>query len=241
VLVIKKLTVGVAPVVNMFRVASLSGQIADEVVASLKDKPIRNPEFFTELGAPNTANIQLRSKERGNSLLINSGNIVFTQERFKSSVNIDKFMEEFSQLWKIVDGILEVQQIRRIGIVAEHRVFDVDDPSKLLLTALTKYPQSEYSAKFYCSFEKRIPLARAASPLNVKADEFTNVVHQFYDSELDGDVPEERAFNVNLDVQRYYSDQTGDGVIAEATSLKREFETQWREFQAQIKTLGLIE
>ena len=240
-LVIKKFTVGVVPLVQMFRVASLSGAIADEIVAGLKDQPIRNPEFFTEVAAASTAHVQLRSKERGNFLLISPANIVFTQERFKSSVNIDKSLEEFAQLWNIIDEILEVQEIRRIGMVAEHRISDIEEPSKRLISALTKYPQSEYSAKFYCSFEKRIPLARPATQLNVKVDEFTNVIHQFYDSELDLDTPEERAFNVNLDVQRYYSDQLGDGVTQEVKSFQREFESQWREFQTQIKLLGLIE
>jgi hypothetical protein len=239
VLVIKKLTVGVMPLAQMFRVASYSGEIADEIVANLKDKPIRNPEYFTEVAAPSTANVQLRNKERGNFLLMNTGNIAFTQERYKSHVDAEKFLEEFAQLWRVIDHVLQVQQIRRIGMVAEHRVFDVDDPTKLLLETLTKYPQQEYSAKFYCSFEKRIPLARS-STFNYKVDEFTNVIRQFYDSELDLDTPQERAFNVNLDVQRYYTDQTGDRVMDEVKALKKEFETQWREFRAEIKTLGLI-
>jgi hypothetical protein len=239
VLVIKKLTVGVVPVAQMFRVASLSGQVADEIIVGLKDKPIRDPEYFTELNAPSVANIQLRNKERGNYLLLNSGNVVFTQEKYKAHVDADKFVEEFAQLWHIIDEILEVQQIRRIGMVAEHRVFNVDDPSKVLQTALTKYPTPDNVGKFYCTFEKRIPLARGASQLNVKVDAFTNVLHQFYDAEMDPDVPESNAYNVNLDVQRYYTDETGDKVLDEVRSLKSDFEKHWREFQAQIKALGL--
>jgi hypothetical protein len=240
VLVIKKLTVGITPVAQMFRVASFSGQIADEIIVSTRDKPIRNSEYFTELSGPSVAAIQLRNKERGNYLLINSGNIVFTQERFKAHVDIDKFLEEFAQLWGVIDDILEVQQVRRIGMVAEHRVFNVDDPSKVLQGALTKYPMPDHTGKFYCSFEKRIPLGRGASPINVKVDAFTNMLHQFYDAEMDLESPEPNAFNVNLDVQRYYTDETGDRVLDEVRSLKRDFETQWREFQAQIKALGLM-
>jgi hypothetical protein len=241
VLVINKLSVGLAPLAQMFRVTSLSGEIADEIVVNLKEKPIRNSEFFTEFNSPNTAMVQLRNKERGNSLLVTTGNIVFTQERFGSHVDIDKFLEAFAQLWRVIDHVLDVQQIRRIGMVAEHRVFDVDDPSKVLVGALTKYPQPEYSGKFLCAFEKRIPYARAESPVNFKTGEFTNVIHQFYDSELDIDAPQSSAFNVNLDVQRYYSDLTGDGFSDEVKSLRKEFESQWREFHANLKTLGLIE
>jgi len=240
VLVIKKLTVGIMPAVQMFRVSTLSGQIADNIVASLKDKPIRNAEYFTELSGPSVAAFQLRNKERGNYLLINPGNIVFTQERFKSHVDIEKFIEEFAQLWGVIDDVLEVQQVRRVGMVAEHRVFGVDDPSKVLQDALTKYPTSDHVGKFYCSFEKRIPLERAASPINVKVDAFTNILYQFYDAEMDAESPEADAFNVNLDVQRYYTDETGDKVLNEVRSLKRDFETHWRDFQAQIKGLGLI-
>jgi hypothetical protein len=236
---IKKLTVGIMPVTNMFRVASFSGQIADDIIVALKDKPIRNSEYFTELSGQ-VGNMQLRNKERGNYLLINSGNIVLTQERFKAHVDVDKFIDEFAQLWHVIDETLQVQQVRRIGMVAEHRVFGVDDPSKMLQGALTKYPTSDQAGKFYCTFEKRIPLARAVSRINVKEDAFTNVVHQFYDSEMDADAPEAGAFNVNLDVQRYYTDETGDKVVDEVRSLRRDFEKHWREFQAQIKGLGLI-
>jgi hypothetical protein len=238
---IKKLTIGVQSQSHMFRVGSMSGQIADAIVAGIVDKPIRNAEYFGEVGLSQGPPplLQLRSKDKNNSLSVTLNDVVFAQARYSSHVNVDRFLEEFGQLWSIVNTHLKVQQVRRLGLVAEHRVYEVDAPSKFLGEKLTKYPQSDFVGKFQCIFEKHLPVVPGTAP-DIKTGEFTNVIHQFYDSALDIETPEEHAINLNLDVQHYFTSKLGTNMIAEAKELRRQFESHWRDFQTQITSLGLI-
>jgi hypothetical protein len=224
----------------LFRISSLAGEIADEVVAGVKEKPIRNAEYFTEVspvGGP--GGLTLRGKEAANVLTVGTGNITFTQDRYSSRVDIDKFLEEFGQLWKIIDHVVSIQQVRRIGIVAEHRVTGISDPSKFLAEKFTRFPASDIAAKFIFGIERRIPLSQATK-VNIATDAFTNVITQVYDAELDTQRPEDNAFNINLDVQRYFGGQKHESVVRELPSIRKDFETRWKELQTQVVAMGLI-
>ena len=237
---IMKFSVGLQPPAQAFRVANMWGDITDAVIAGLSEKPIRDPLYFSEISSPAGGGVQLRGRDSGSNLLsIGSANIVFTQERYTSHVNLDRLFEEFAQLWKIIDGIVRFQQIRRIGMVAEHRISDVEDPSKFLVEKLTKYPVGDYLSKFSCVFERRSASQSGMRP-NLANDGFLNVIHNIYDSELDVDVPSDHAINTNLDVQRYYDKPcTGKAVIEETRTLRREFESSWGEFKARLLQLGV--
>ena len=155
---IMKFTVGIRPSQKMFRVSSLHGSLVDSVLSLRGSNPI-DDEYYTEISrGAEQAFIQLRNEDRGNTLRIDLDNFTFVKDFYASEkqFDIDDALKEFRLIWKQVNEVLHVRDIRRIGIVAEHRIpVEKNNPSAVLLKALTSVPVSAHPAKFILRFEER--------------------------------------------------------------------------------------
>lgn len=147
---IKKFTVGIKPSQKMFRVSSIHGLLVDSVLSIRGNRPI-DDVYYTEVSRNvEQGVIQLRNEDLGNTLRVDLENIVFIKDHYLSEKQFDvgDALKEFRLIWKQVNEVLHVRDIRRIGIVAEHRIaVDKNNPSALLLNALTSIPASAHPAK----------------------------------------------------------------------------------------------
>lgn len=234
---IDKLTIGIRTADTMFRVISEWGSLVDAVLAIRNEKPLRDPEYFTTIiSNAERDGVQLDGPKSGNSLRITRADIVFVQDRYSGVLSLDRFFQEFETIFATVDKTLKLSAVRRIGIVAEHRIRDIKKPSVYLIDRLTKLPVPDFAAKFSWQVEKRLPSGELVEP-DVQKSDFRNVIHQFYDSELDTSVPAKNAINTNLDVQRYYTPARTSAIIAACHELRKEFETEWSTFEKQLAVL----
>jgi hypothetical protein len=239
---IKKLTVGIRPSLKIFRVVSAWGDIADAIVAALPEKPFRDPEYFTIAARAPQGGLQMRSGNGDRVLTVTSEDVVFIVDRYDSpeaAVNYEAFIEDFEALWSVVNSILDIDSIRRIGIVAEHRIVKMPNPNSKLMAALMRYPVPEYPGRFTCQFEKRRPVSGHEAP-DIDSSALINSIYQFYSSDFDVEHPEQGAVNCNLDVQRYYAPTThGKDVTSNLRKLKPVFDEERHAMRDQLAALGL--
>lgn len=237
---IKKLTIGIQPADKAFRVQSLWGEVLDAITASRGKKPIDQINFDAISVSSTREQFALKGEERGVTFALSAESVYYQKSAYgrDGGVNLEKFIEEFIFLWGVAQKKLSISGVRRIGLVAEHRRFGIESPSDLLASRLVSYPVERDAEKFNLSFEKRIDVNGGAYQ---RGQPFINVIHNLYDAKLDAEVPESSAINFNLDVQRYYSPLL-DRVEADTVNIvKRQFESQWRSYQAELTKLGLVE
>jgi len=199
-----KFIIGIRPAVRMFRLSTVGGQIIDNILAE-RGKGILSNEYYTQVTSQKDLDrYQLRNPENGNSLKIDQDNVIFYKDSFDQDfqLDIDQCIKEFYAIWKIVNGTLNMREIRRIGIAAEHHL-EGESPNNILIRQLTKFQVPPHAAKFHLKFEERKPTLESLAPDINKAD-FVNVSSEYYDSEIDSDHPETGLVNLNIDVQRYY-------------------------------------
>jgi len=75
---------------------------------------------------------------------------------------------------------------------------------------------------------------------DIAKDAFINVIHHFYDSELDTDHPNPRHINANLDVQKYFSPLYNGNLFDEVAPLYKLFQKEQTALDDHIKERGLI-
>lgn len=233
---IKKLTIGVQPAMKMFRLQSGWGGVLDAVFSAIGSNSL-GEDFFTNVSVPpGRDQYQARNEEKGNLLTLTMDNIVFTKSFYEKDggVNVEKFVSEFAALWAVIQKKLEVSNIRRIGMVAEHRVYEVKQPSERLMSALVTLGVQGDMGKFSLNFENRFPSG------SKNAQDFINVICQIYDSALDSEFAEADAVNFNMDVQRYFAPLLMRNEVDQFSILRREFEKRWRAYQDQLSKLGLL-
>lgn len=240
---IRKATVGVRPLKKMFRVSSLGGSIVDAVLDMRGDTI--SDDYFTEVATSARPNpvVRISSAKLGNSLQITNEDITFTKDFYNTGkrFHFDDFLKEFRLIWQTVDAYLKVRKIRRIGFVCEHRFsFDKTGSSNLLLSTLTTMQQGGYTERFMLNFESRT-LINGERPDPEKAD-FVNTICSAYDSSLDAENKEEGAFNLNIDVQRYFAPVMEGKVADEFLKLyNKQYTPISRKYFEQFKNLGLLD
>lgn len=119
---IQKFTIGISPDVKMYRVANVGGQIVDRILA-LRLKEL-DESFFTEvLQQVDHNGFVITGKDKGHSLIFNEQNIDFTYDLFEqeSVFNFDSYMRNFKFIFEAINALLQIRNIRRVGIVAEYK------------------------------------------------------------------------------------------------------------------------
>jgi len=199
----KRLTAGIRPLGKMFRVKSLAGLIIDALYAARGTAPF-DDDYFETLGEADTGFV-IRNKASTNQVTVSVTDVVFVKDYYQTGHgSVEKFLDEFRAIWKIVDRYLEVRDIRRVGLVGEYRLKTTRPPSEELLGTITRFEEKGAIEKFHLRFETRTSKSVHERPLD-DVGAFTNTIVEVYDSALDNDNPAKGAINANVDVQKYFS------------------------------------
>lgn len=239
---IKKFVVGIKSAQKMFRITSLGGSLIDAILSARGDK-LLGEEYYTEVGRSHESGIvQLTNEELGNSLQVDTENVIFSKSTFSSDkrVDVERALSEFRFLWKQLNEVMRVRDIRRIGVAAEHQIpINGKSPSEVLLGKITTFVAKKNPAKFHLQLESRRHTTNAAGIPDHKRDDFINVIHHYYDSALDVDHPLSDHFNANLDVQRYYSPLLNSNIFDAAELVYRDFSKEAELLEKDLKERGL--
>lgn len=216
-----KFLIGVRPASKMFRASTASGSIFDEIL-SLRTSVLEEAYYDQVRIDRNNESHSLVNDSNGNSLTINRTNIVFAKAFYESTshFNFEKTLDEFKAIWKSVNSHLKVTDIRRIGVVVEHRYSGTNN--KYTSESLTKlFPALKAQGqvdKFVLRFEDRKPLSNGLMP-DVEKSDFINTIIEIYDSQADTEYPAEGAINLNVDAQHYFAPVIGGDVSGEVLKL----------------------
>lgn len=237
---LKKLTIGVRPQVTIFRVSSLGGLIADKILDSRNTKNLTEDYFTLVQRSPEIGTINLTDKDQTHNLLIGQNDINFTKDYYdtNNSIDVKEFIKEFHYLYGIVNEILKLNDVRRIGLAGEYR-FEVKDitASEFLIRNITGF-DTNIPAKFNLRFEDRYP-SNDKEKFDIKTSEFINVIHDYYDSVIDQH-KEEGHINCNIDVQYYYAPPIKSVTTGELNKIINKYKEEEKKINSYLKEKGLI-
>ena len=204
--IVRKFSIGVQPFTKMFRMLGVAGSACDAVLR-LRSKTLAD-DFYKEMGwsADRTA-CKLSNGTLGNVLTFTEETVVFTKDCHENgkTFSFEKTMAEFKIVYAALNAILNIQDIRRIGMVAEYRLaVGGQSPSAWLREKLTTNQSTLVTDKFFMKYEEREFAADGHAPDPKKAD-FINYIYQFYDSSLDTEHAKPGFVDVVLDVQHYFA------------------------------------
>lgn len=240
---ISKLVLGIRPSQKMFRVESLAGSAIDAILAARSDKTLGD-DYFTSVGkAADRSSYRLFNEDQGNVLQIEEANVVFTKDVYldEQHIDLEDVLAEWRLLWKHVNGVLAVRDIRRIGIVAEHQFKPPNGTaSGRLFEGLAAIPRPQHPGKFMLQFEDRRPTTNKVGLPDPTKDAFINVIQHYYDSELDTEHATSGFINANLDVQKYFSPLFNGNIFDEIDVLLKLFKKEKAGLDAEIAKRGLI-
>lgn len=239
---IRKFTIGIRPGKKMFRVQSNWGDLADDLFRHVRRSTQFERDYFTAVRTTDNRDaVTLVSEEPGNHLTISMQDVVFVKDGYESgrAVDRERALKEFSSLWEVIDSILHIVDVRRIGVVGEARVGEVDMPSKGLLESVTKIGASNHPAKFNLRFEERMPTLEGLAP-DMEEDDFKNTIYTIYDSALDGDHPIDDGVSWTLDYQRYFTPPLSKDIVKSTQDQQRHFESRWQAFSKKLVQLGVV-
>lgn len=183
------------------------------------------------------------SEKHGNQLRLSPQDIMFAKSDYTKNggVSVDSAIAEFNTIYKVLNDVLRVRDVRRIGIVAEMRYWpNGATPSKQLLSKLFSHNLAGFPAKFNLTFERRYP-SNDTTSFDTATDDFMNVIWSLYDSQIDVDLPDNDSFNVNCDVQRYYTPSFKGDVAKEIFTLKKRFDIEALQMNRTLEEVGLLE
>ena len=239
---IQKFTIGISPHTKMYRVTNVGGQIVDRILA-LRLKEL-DENFFAEVHQQVDLNgYRIMSADKGTYLVFNEQSVIFTCDLHdsESTFNFDSFMRSFKFIFESINGILQISDIRRIGIVAEYKYKPAKGklPSPWLKEQFCSNLSLEsHTEKFQLRFEDRALAPDGLAPDPKKAD-FINSIVQIYDGAADADHPSSDFVFANLDVQRYFAPVISGKQVLEATGkLKKTFDQNSKKLNEQLLKLG---
>lgn len=238
---VRKFSIGVQPFTKMFRMLGVAGSVCDAVLR-LRSKALAD-DFYKEVGWSNDRTVcRLSNGTLGNLLTLTEESVVFTKDCHENdkTFSFDKTLAEFKTVYAALNAILNIQDIRRVGLVAEYRLtVDAKSPSSWLREKLSTSPSTLVTDKFFMKYEEREFAADGRAPDPKKAD-FINYIYHFYDSVLDADHSKPGFVDVNLDVQHYFAPVLNSSVPDEVQKLHRHFEAAQKRLLERLKALGAI-
>lgn len=236
---IRKATLGVRSLQKMFRLSSLSGMLADAIIAARTKAPLDEKYFTNYMRANDDTVLRMTNEDRGHFLTIDVDQITFTHDLYEIDREFDRaaFHAAFRVIWEAIDPILKAREIRRIGFVAEYRFAMA---AEHVATSLTRFKLAGHADKFQLSFETRHQAGKGGLPDPTK-DDFINVIRQFYDGTMDRDHPATGpgSINANLDVQHYYAPSLTTDIPRAALNLQQEFDKRVPLFFDELGALGI--
>jgi uncharacterized protein (TIGR04255 family) len=240
---IKQLIIGIRPVTKMFRVSSVGGQLIDAILAKRDTSKILDSDYYSSVSLNSEGSVvELKGENNENKLRIEHDNILFSKGNYRSkqSYDFNKYFQEFREIWKIVDSILSVKNVRRIGIACESRFETTSGTSsENLISNLTKLPVPSYTQNFAIHYETLRSTKATAIPDPEKGD-YVRSITDVYDSHFDKENSQKGFINLNVDVQRFYAPVTNGNISDEVFNLyNSEFIKIVGETQRKMQKLGL--
>lgn len=237
--VVRKLTIGVQPLFKMFRMNGQAGAVADALLRTRSKNS--GAEHFSEIGF-NEERTACRVSTEGQTTVIHVSeeNIAFVKDYYDGNTSYDfrKVSHEFKAIWTLLSSVLDIRDIRRLGMVAEFRMeVPGNHPSVWLRENLTTSKSPLYTDKFQLSFSEREFATDGGIP-DVKKSDFLNYNYKFYDGALDTDHPSRDHVDADLDVQRYFTPVLNGNVGDELIKLNRHFEVAQKKLSEFLKVLG---
>lgn len=237
--IVRKFTIGVMPFAKMFRIHGQGGAATDAVL-HLRSKSLPE-DFFSEVATnPERTAYRVNSVDQLNTLQLTEESVNFSKDYYEAEVSFDfrKVLEEFRLIWAAVNSVLNVQDIRRIGMVAEYRcAIDSSAPSAWLRQKLTSMPTSLATAKFNLQYEERELAADGTLP-DPKKSGFINYIYRYYDSAMDANHPLPDYVDVDLDVQHYFAPLLNGNVGDEVLKLHHHFDSAQQRLSKSLKAMG---
>ena len=241
---VRKITIGIQPIDKIYRVHSLGGAVVDAILGlRLKELP---EDYFEEValaqGAQNGYKISGRKGE--NVLVFTESQLVFTRDYHESGSHFafDKVAAEFRAIWTAANSVLQMVNVRRIGIVAEclyavpHKSVSGWLRSRLL--AAPFQAEGMHSDRFTLRFEERELAKDGIVPDSKKAD-FLNAICTIYDNAHDDTHPSPGLLVLSSDTQRYFAPViSGRTVPEELLKLRKHYEASIGKFEQQLLNLG---
>ena len=239
--IVRKFSIGVQPFTKMFRMLGVAGSACDAVLR-LRSKTLAD-DFYREVGWSTDRTVcKLSNSTLGNVLTLTEESVVFTKDCHENDkvFSFEKTLSEFKVVYAALNAILNVQDIRRVGIVAEYRLtVEAKSPSAWLREKLTTNQSALVTDKFFMKFEEREFAADGGAPDPKKAD-FINYIYHFYDSVLDADHSKPGFVDANLDVQHYFAPVLNSSVPDEIQKLYRHFEAAQKRLDERLKAMGAV-
>lgn len=234
---VRKLTLGLRTENKTFRIDSIWGMLVDSILEA-RGKEIPNT-YYTQIAETSKKGVvNLLNEDEGNSLLITRQDIAFTKDAYPNGhVNLDEAFSEFSRVWNVVQKTLKLKGVRRIGIVAEHRLNPPNNNNLELMAKLTKLTGKENVANFSLHFENRVPV-KAGTVIDVQKGSFTNLIYDFYDSAIDTTDSEVGKINANFDYQNYFTPSLDTRISEEMENHFYAFKKELVKFDDELKRLG---
>lgn len=242
-MVLHRIIIGIQLNKKIFRLSTVGGALTDEILA-LKDSDSNlGKDYFTQVSSSNSIenlNVSFLNEEGTNKLQFLPDQVILRKAApcDKSSVNIDKTIQQFEAIWKKSDKVIAFPGIRRIGIVAEFRINEENSNSAAnqLVKALLKVPSPKHSGTFQLTFEDRKLNSDNTIP-DKQLGDFWNTIYTYYLSEKD-EKPDDGKIVASIDVQKYYNPAKSN-MIAELKNVKRVFTEEKKKFKASLKEMGL--
>ena len=238
---VKKITIGVMPIKKMYRVRSLGGQIVDDLI-TLQLKSLPEDYFGEVMAATDGSGYKVSGRQGQNVVHVTQDTVTFARDYYESTeqFNLDKVRSEFRTVWTTVNAVLQVQDIRRIGIVTEYRYeVGTKHPSVWLREHIAPmFAATAHCEKFVLRFEDRSLTPEGKLP-DPKKSVFYNTIYQIYDSEQDTDHPKPGFVTTNIDAQKYFAPViTGKQVLDEVDKLHKVHDSAAKKLDEQMKKMG---
>ncbi len=238
---IKKITVGIRPPRRIFEISSNWGQAFDKIIALEGTKNFRDVQFAKYTVTTPEDRYTLFTPEKDIVFTFSNGDITFTVSAYETTkhIDIEDFLQKFADIWRAINGVLNLRSIQFIGCVAEHRTSSLKESSTELLTKVTKLDPKGQTHKVQLHVEQIFPTASVEARQTANTDRVVKIL-DIYDSLMDTEYAEKDAVNVNLDVQRYYHPSFTGNVIDEVKRhVLKEFSKGWGELKEKMRQLGL--
>jgi len=226
---------------RMFRLQSLKGLIIDEILEKKLSSDSSGQFYFTHVTTPDVeGTFILINGDSTNYLAIHPDQVVFRKAAIseKASVNYSDALDEFDELWGAANKIIKFPAIRRIGLVAEHRI-DKKGAFRAggaLVECTTRLRNIDKCSKFRLEIESRSATEKTTFS-NIETDDFYNTIYNFYTSDID-ETPQKDSINANIDCQRYYNPARID-LKKELRLFKEKFREEKDSFKKTLIELGL--
>ena len=240
---VKKITIGVMPIRKMYRVRSFGGQIVDDLI-TLQLKLLPEDYFGEVMAATDGSAYKVSGRQGQNAVHVTQDTVTFARDFYESTdqFNLDKVLAEFRTIWTAINAALQLQDVRRIGIVTEYQYnVGTKHPSVWLREKIAPmFGANDHSEKFLLKFEDRSLTPEGKLP-DPKKSVFYNTIFQIYDSELDADHPKPGFVTTNIDAQKYYAPViTGKHVLEEVDKLRRVHDAATKKLDDQMKKMGAL-